>query len=56
MTRGLNREESIKLLVDGFFKRCNRVIKSVTIKDFINNKLKINAHEIKRYQIRISNS
>ncbi len=40
MTRGLNREESIKLLVDGFLKDVTESIKSVTIKDFINNKLK----------------
>ena len=40
MTRGLNREESIKLLVDGFEKDVTESIKSVTIKDFINNKLK----------------
>ena len=40
MTRGLNREESIKLLVDGFLKDVTEFIKSVTIKDFINNKLK----------------
>ncbi len=39
MTRGLNRDESIKLLIKGFLNDIVEYIKSPSIKKFIENKL-----------------
>jgi len=46
MTRGLNREDSIKLLIKGFLSDVIEFIKSPSIKKFIENKLEqqINGH------------
>ncbi len=45
MSRGLNREESIKLLVKGFLNDVVELIKSPTIKKFIENKLEDQLNE-----------
>ena len=39
MTRGLNREDSIKLLIKGFLNDVVEFIKSESIKDFVQSKL-----------------
>ena len=40
MSRGLSRDESIELLVDGFLNEISETIKSETIRNFVNKKLK----------------
>ena len=44
MTRGLNRKESIKLLVNGFLNEVIEMIKSNSIKNFVKNKLEGQIH------------
>ena len=46
MTRGLNREEAIRLLIKGFLNDVIEFIKSDSIKNFIQSKLEstINGH------------
>ena len=39
MTRGLNRKESVSLLVDGFLSEVIEMIKSNSVKNFVKNKL-----------------
>ena len=39
MTRGLNRKESVKLLVNGFLSEVIEMIKSNSVKNFVKNKL-----------------
>tara|TARA_X000000368_G_scaffold103476_1_gene80008 strand:+ start:856 stop:2109 length:1254 start_codon:yes stop_codon:yes gene_type:complete len=39
MTRGLNRKESIKLLINGFLNEVIEMIKSNSVKSFVENKL-----------------
>ena len=39
MTRGLNRENSVKLLIKGFLSDIVEVIKNPSIKKFIESKL-----------------
>ena len=40
MSRGLNRKESIELLIEGFLNEISHSIKSNTIKEFVQKKLK----------------
>ena len=44
MTRGLNRKESVKLLVNGFLSEVIEMIKSNTVKNFVKNKLEGQIH------------
>ena len=44
MTRGLNRKESIKLLVNGFLNEVIEMIKSNSVKNFVKNKLEGQIH------------
>ena len=44
MTRGLNRKESVKLLVDGFLNEVIDMIKSNSIRKFVQNKLEGQIH------------
>ena len=46
MTRGLNRDDAIKLLVKGFLEDVVEFVKSSSIKKFVNSKLedRINEH------------
>ena len=44
MTRGLNRKESVKLLVDGFLNEVIEMIKSNSVKNFVQNKLEGQIH------------
>ena len=44
MTRGLNRKESVKLLVNGFLNEVIEMIKSNSIKSFVKNKLEGKIH------------
>jgi Fe-S cluster assembly scaffold protein SufB len=46
MTRGLNRDDAVKLLVKGFLEDVVQFIKSSSIKKFVNSKLedRINEH------------
>ena len=39
MTRGLNRKESVKLLVNGFLNEVIEVIKSNSMRKFVQSKL-----------------
>ena len=39
MTRGLSREDSVKLLVKGFLNDIVELVKSPSIKKFVENKL-----------------
>ena len=47
MTRGLSREDSLKLLIKGFLSDIVEFIKSPSIKEFVESKLmdQINAHK-----------
>jgi len=49
MTRGLNRKESIKLLVNGFLNEVIDSIKSNSLKDFIQEKLEDQLYEPKKH-------
>ena len=44
MTRGLNRKESVKLLVDGFLYEVIQMIKSNSVRNFVLNKLEGHIH------------
>ena len=44
MTRGLNRKESVKLLVNGFLNEVIDMIKSNSIRKFVQNKLEGQIH------------
>ncbi len=44
MTRGLNRKESVKLLVNGFLNEVIEMIKSNSVKNFVKNKLEGQIH------------
>ena len=44
MTRGLNRKESIRLLVNGFLNEVIEMIKSNSVKKFVKNKLERQIH------------
>ncbi len=48
MSRGLNRQEAIKLLVEGFLSEITNEIKSNSIKNFIIGKLEEQLHEHKK--------
>ncbi len=45
MTRGLNRKESVSLLVDGFLSEVIEMIKSNSVRKFVQSKLKRQIHE-----------
>ena len=45
MTRGLNRKESVRLLVDGFLSEVAEMIKSNSVKKFVQSKLKEQIYE-----------
>ena len=45
MTRGLSRQESVKLLVNGFLNEVTDAIKSTSLKKFILTKLKEQVYE-----------
>ena len=45
MTRGLNRKESVKLLVNGFLNEVIEMIKSNSVKNFVKGKLEGQVHE-----------
>ena len=45
MTRGLNRKESVKLLIDGFLNEVVNMIKSNSVKEFVKSKLQGQIHE-----------
>ena len=45
MTRGLSRQESVKLLVNGFLNEVNDTIKNMSLKNFIQEKLKEQVYE-----------
>ena len=45
MTRGLNRKESVRLLVDGFLSEVVEMIKSNSVKKFVQSKLKEQIYE-----------
>jgi len=45
MTRGLTRQESIKLLVSGFLKEILETIKNQKIKDFLQRKMEFFLYE-----------
>ena len=49
MSRGLSRQESIKLLINGFLSEITDEIKSNSIKNFIVNKLEDQLHEHKKH-------
>ena len=44
MTRGLNRKESVKLLVDGFLNEVIEMIKSNSVRKFVKEKLEGQIH------------
>jgi Fe-S cluster assembly scaffold protein SufB len=44
MSRGLNRKESVKLLVDGFLNEVIEMIKSNSVRKFVQNKLEGQIH------------
>ena len=44
MTRGLNRKESVKLLVDGFLNEVVEMIKSNSVRKFVREKLEGQIH------------
>ena len=44
MTRGLNRKESVKLLVNGFLNEVIEMIKSNTMRKFVKSKLERHVH------------
>ena len=45
MTRGLSKQESVKLLVNGFLNEVTDAIKSTSLKKFILTKLKEQVYE-----------
>ena len=45
MTRGLSRQESVKLLVNGFLNEVTDTIKNMSLKNFIQEKLKEQVYE-----------
>ncbi len=49
MSRGLDRKESIKLLINGFLSEIIQEIKSNSIKDFVISKLGVQLHEYKKH-------
>ena len=49
MSRSLSRQESIKLLIEGFLSEITDEIKSKSIKNFIVNKLEDQLHEHKKH-------
>ena len=50
MTRGLSRKESTKLLVNGFLNEVADSIKSISVRNFIKNKLEEQlSNEYKKY-------
>ena len=49
MTRGLNRKESIKLLVNAFLNEVIESIKSNSLKNFIHKKLEDQLYEPKKH-------
>ena len=49
MTRGLSRQESVKLLVNGFLNEVTDAIKSTSLKKFILAKLKEQVYEHKKH-------
>ena len=49
MTRGLNKKESIKLLVNGFLSEVIESIKSNSIKNILKTKLESQLYGYKKY-------
>ena len=49
MTRGLNKKESIKLLVNGFLSEVIESIKSNSIRTFLKTKLESQLYGYKKY-------
>ena len=49
MTRGLTRQESIKLLVSGFLKEILETIKNQKIKDFLQRKMEFFLYENRKH-------